>query len=252
MTRRRFAAPRIELDSFWEAMGRFNSLFGIPNGKLPAILSDSVACRIESDSFWEAMGKFNELFGIPNDKLPTILSNGVACRIESGSFWEAMGKFNSLFDIPNGKLPTILSGGVACRIESDSLWETIHWLKDKGVEKDKIYMAGGSFWAASDKSSFRPTIDLLLDEYGFHSSDLPMRDAFWSRVSKDCAFDALRDKLAECRTTGHVNVVIKNMNGTGSIGRGATRCKFVRPKLTHERVEPARATKQSTLGSFFK
>jgi hypothetical protein len=59
-------------------------------------------------------------------------------------------------------------------------------------------------------------------------------------------------KLAECRTTGHVNVVIKNMNGTGSIGRGATRCKFARQKLTHERVEPTRATKQTSISGFFK
>jgi hypothetical protein len=245
-------AARLENETFWTALYRLRDEFKLSSTDLKTMLNDSMAARLENETFWTALYRLRDEFKLSSTDLKKILNDSMAARLEKEEFWTSLYRLRDEFSLSGTDLKTMLCDSMAVRLEKEELWDTLNWLKSKGFDKGKICTAQGSFWAASDKSSFRPTIDLLLDEYGFSPTDLPTRNAFWSSISKDGAFDALRDKLAQCRTTGHVNSVIKNMNGPGSIGRGATRCKFVRPKLTHERVEPARATKQSTLGSFFK
>ena len=69
-------------------------------------------------------------------------------------------------------------------------------------------------------------------------------------MKKEDALAELRAYLATCRTTGAVNARLKRLNGCG-VGRGATKCKFARPKLEPSRVSPPKATKQANIGSFF-
>jgi len=177
------------------------------------------------------------------------------------------------------------------RIGNQSLADGVHWLVTEcGVEIDPLQTFGDSFWArmgdrkttdatrlfirwllddvgvsigklasfghncsffSTDESVVRETFAILIDEYGIRPTDLPTRNAFWSHVKNPGKLDSLRVYLATCTTTGAVTKHIAKINGSAGIGQGATKCKFARPRLVHERVEVPKATKQSTLCAFF-
>ena len=58
--------------------------------------------------------------------------------------------------------------------------------------------------------------------------------------------DARRLKTLESE-----NAKLKRMNRGRALGRGVSKCKFVRPKLNHEPAVVPKATTQTTLASLF-
>ena len=161
-----------------------------------------------------------------------------------------MERLRDEFTIPTSKFPTLLSNSVAAAIEKPDFWTLLKWLlTDRNVSIDKLASFGESFFSTNE-SITRETLTMLTDEYGLGTDDLPARNAFWSHVKQKGALNELRAYLETCKTTGAVTMRIAKLNG--GIGRGATKCKFVRPKLEITKTELPRANKQTSLSSFFK
>ena len=237
-------AARIESDSFWKAVQKVRT--ELPGIKLESFMKNSVAKRIESDSFWDAIQKVKT--ELPGIKMESFMTDCVAARIESDSFWDAIQKVKT--ELPGMKLETFMTDSVAARIENESFWQMIYKLKDKKINFAACSF-GDSFFAAFDKPCFMDVVCLLLDEYGFAPEDIPRRSGFWSKIVKDGAFDAFRKHLAQCRYPSHVNERVRRMNDNRLTGKGATRCKFARPKVTPEAAPVVSARKQAKLTAFF-
>ena len=135
---------------------------------------------------------------------------------------------------------------------SDEFTLLIDWLLNTvnvSVCKLATFGSQDSVFSTSE-AILRETITMLTDEYGVRPDDLPALNPFWAKIKKEGALAELRAYLATCRTTGAVNARLKRLNGCG-IGRGATKCKFVRSKIEPSHVELPRASKQARLGAFF-
>ena len=243
-------AARLETESFWTALKRLITELKVPPGDIKTVLCNGVAARIESESFWTALKRLITELKVPPGDLKTVLCGGVAARIESESFWVALKRLTTELKVPPADLKSLLSGSVAARIEDETFLALLKWLiNDMHVSIDKLGSFDNSLYSTDD-AIIRETIAMLTDEYGIHPDDLPARNAFWSHIKQDDNLTELRAYLATCRTTGAVNARIERLNGRG-IGRGATRCKFARPKHVPAKVEPPKATKQANLLSYF-
>lgn len=112
------------------------------------------------------------------------------------------------------------------------------------------------FWSDfSSKTStiVHDTVVLLMNEYGFSSDSICKLDAdFWSYIKEPGNFAIFRDEIATKRLPIHVNKHIRGLNRDRALGMGATKCKFMRPVVEHEKVVAPTATKQTSISGFFK
>ena len=95
-----------------------------------------------------------------------------------------------------------------------------------------------------------------MDEYGFDADSITKLDgAFWSHVKTDGAYVQLRDALATKRLPVHVTKHVRSLNRNRTVGHGATKCKFARPRIELPRNDSASSSstslKQSKLSAFF-
>ena len=136
----------------------------------------------------------------------------------------------------------------------DTMKGKIQMLLGRGVPHDRLAFSN-QFWSGiTSKSSTAvgETLDLLMDEYGFGPSSIASLDgSFWAHVKQEGSFAEMCDAFAAMRLPVHVNRHVRGLNRDRPFGRGATKCKFVRPKVEGSRVRQP-ATTQSKLGSFFK
>ena len=246
-------AAAIEKPGFWCGLERMRDEFDIPTSKFPTLLSNSVAAAIEKPGFWLGLERLRDEFDIPTSKFPTLLSDGVAAAIESTGFWLGLERLRDEFNIPTSKFPTLLSNSVAAAIEKPGFWTLVKWLlTNRNISVDKLAsFANSNSFFSTNESIIHETLTMLTDEYGIYPDDLPTQNAFWSHVKKEGTLNELRAYLETCKTTGAVTMRIAKLNGAG-IGRGATKCKFARPKLEIKKTALPKASKQASLSSFFK
>ena len=136
----------------------------------------------------------------------------------------------------------------------DTVKGTIEMLLGRGVTHDRLAFSE-QFWSgitSKTSTAVGDTLDLLIDEYGFGPCSISALDgSFWAHVKQEGAFAELRDALAAMKLPVHVNRHVRGLNRDRGFGRGATKCKFARPKVEGSRVHQP-ATTQSKLSSFFK
>ena len=241
-------------EAFWRGIDTLKDM-GVPGDKLPTFMCNGVASAIVTnpDAFWRGIETLKDM-GVPGDKLLTFMCGGVASAIVKNpdAFWRGIETLKAM-GVPGAKLPTFMCDGVASALVNDpeTFMTLLTWLlTDVNVSVDKLASFGGSFFS-TDEAIVHETITMLTEEYGVRPEDLPARCAFWSHVKKPAKLAELRAYLATCKTTGAVTMRLAKLNGSAGLGRGAIKCKFVRPKLVQERVELPTATKQAKLGAFF-
>ena len=142
----------------------------------------------------------------------------------------------------------------ATRKRLDNVKSLISMLITRGFAVDRLMRFDDKFWSgiASTTSTAVPDIlEILMDEYGVDVNDLSKLQSFWAEVKRPGRFEAIRDELVTKKLPSHVTKYIRSLNNDHAFGHGATKCKFVRPKVEVERVALPTTTKQATLGAFF-
>ena len=246
--------------SFWAHIGHESLIEGVER-----LVERGIAIeRLHNfgNSFWAAIGDESFTEGVER-----LIDRGIEIeRLHSfgNSFWARAGD-----DALATGIAALVDHGVAIeRLQSfrNSFWcrmgdatlatnftILVGWLLNTiGISIDKLAsFANNDSFFSTDESTLRESIEMLTSEYGVRPDDLPAYHTFWVHVKKPGKLAELRAYLATCRTTGAVNARLKRLNGQG-FGRGATKCKFARPKLEPSHVEPPKASKQASLGSFFE
>ena len=236
--------------AYKQAIRDLEDVVGSPEAARRVLEKHGVVTRL--DVIVVGLKRFRDELGVPVADLPTLLSSGVAAAVEHPAFWRGIDTLKAM-GVPGAKLPTFMCDGVASALVNDpeTFMTLLTWLlTDVNVSVDKLASFGGSFFS-TDEAIVHETITMLTEEYGVRPEDLPARCAFWSHVKKPAKLAELRAYLATCKTTGAVTMRLAKLNGSAGLGRGAIKCKFVRPKLVQERVELPTATKQAKLGAFF-
>jgi hypothetical protein len=210
-----------------------------------------VASRLESEAFWAALYRLRDELAVPAEKMQTLLCNEVASRLEDETFWMAIYRLCDELAVSVKTLPKGLVTKTASRLDEGTFWTALRYLLSMNMEPTTLGKFGISFWKTTDDNTAKDTIELLVGEYGFAPSDVPKDNTFWSNMTKPGGIEALRAHLAECRTTGAVDAHVRRLNRGRLAGRGATRCKFARPRLEHEPVARLGATKQLSLAAMF-